>query len=174
LGSKRTWRTGQAKRKSHGYLSFKSARKYLREIKFKSQTEYREWIKREDSPTGFPSSPNRVYKDEGWVSWGDYLGNGNFGKRGRKFLPFARARAYARSLQLQGWREWKAWSAAGKRPENVPVNPDEIYPDQWVSVADWLGYVGRFDRARFISQKRPAERTLLRRSTKKKGKKARK
>ena len=57
-----------------------------------------------------------------------------------------------RSLGLESKKEWKEWSKSGKRPHDVPSNPDKTYHDEgWVSYPDWLGYgVGRLPRNVFL------------------------
>ena len=36
------------------------------------------------------------------------------------------------------------WSRSGKRPRNIPSNPDKKYGGKgWVSWPDWMGYIGR-------------------------------
>lgn len=56
-----------------------------------------------------------------------------------KMRPFAEAREFARSLGLTSQKEWTDWCAAGK-PKDIPVCPNVTYPDEFVDIADWLGY----------------------------------
>ncbi len=62
-----------------------------------------------------------------------------------QFLPFARARAWARSLGLRNEHEWRAMcrgerSGVGRRPPFIPASPARIYRDRgWRSWGDWLG-----------------------------------
>jgi len=42
-------------------------------------------------------------------------------------LPFEEARAYVHSLGLQSKLEWHDWCKQGKRPANVPCNPERVY-----------------------------------------------
>jgi hypothetical protein len=53
-----------------------------------------------------------------------------------------------RTLKLTGQKEWQEYSKSGKRPSNIPGNPDRVYRDAgWVSWPDWLGYgVGKQQR----------------------------
>lgn len=56
------------------------------------------------------------------------------------FLPFADARALAQSLGLRNYRDWYAYCKSGKRPADMPTNPNKIYAGKgWVSLGDWLG-----------------------------------
>lgn len=135
----------------------------VRKKQFKNQGEYRTWIVSDQAPRDVPKTPASVYKEHGWKGWADFLGNRHFGKKGRRFKPFREARALARGLKLKGWKEWRAWAAGKKRPKDIPAQPAKIYRGRgWVNVADWLGYRGRFSRARFSSKKSFAPRTLSR------------
>jgi hypothetical protein len=72
-----------------------------------------------------------TYRDNGWVSWPDWLGNG---KR-YDMLPFAAGRAYVRKLELRNRPEWREWSRSGQRPSNIPSNPQKMYRnDGWISL----------------------------------------
>jgi hypothetical protein len=45
-----------------------------------------------------------------------------------------------RRLDLKGQKEWRAWAASGKRPLNIPSNPEKIYAGNgWTNSGDWLG-----------------------------------
>ena len=69
---------------------------------------------------------------------GDWLGNG---KRPRgNWRPFNKACAFVRSLGLESGADWKAYCRSGKKPNDIPVAPWQVYADVgWTSWADWLG-----------------------------------
>jgi hypothetical protein len=54
--------------------------------------EYKEWAKSKGKPKNMPADPYRVYKNEGWISWGDWLGTGN--KARKDFLSYGEAKKY--------------------------------------------------------------------------------
>ena len=57
-----------------------------------------------------------------------------------QFLPFKEALAVARSLGLANRFEWRAWCKDGRRPPNVPSNPERTYKDGgWQGWGYWLG-----------------------------------
>jgi hypothetical protein len=106
-----------------------------------------------------------MYRDDGWVSWPDWLGNG----KQYDMLPFAVGRAYARKLKLGCKREWQAWNKSGQRPSNIPANPHRVYRDDgWISMPDWLGYGSEGGAARASSSSSSA--TTTPKKTKKKRK----
>ena len=115
------------------FLSFFEARKIVRKLELKTQTQFQKWAKSENRPANIPANPDRVYATNGWVSTSDWLGTTT--------LPFLEARAFARTLKLKGKKEWVGWKKSGKRPSNIPSNPDQAYRDTgWDSMQDWLGY----------------------------------
>ena len=125
--------------KKGSYLSFTAARAIVQKLKLRGNKEWREWSKSGQRPSNIPSSPDRVYHDDGWISYPDWLGYK--GHAIGKMLPFAVARAIVRKLKLESREEWRAWSKSGQRPSNIPGNPNNTYSDDgWISMPDWLGY----------------------------------
>ncbi len=93
-------------------------------------------------PRDIPAEPERAYRHTGWNGWADWLGSAGEGR----FLPFDRARAFARSLELDGVEQWWAYCRGelaedtGTKPRNVPSSPHHVYRDQgWAGMGDWLG-----------------------------------
>ena len=67
--------TGTIATRNYEFLTFEEARELIRSMKIRS---YRHWIeirKSNDFPKNIPSNPYMLYKDKGWTSWGDFLGN---------------------------------------------------------------------------------------------------
>ena len=119
-----------------GWRSFEEARGFVWSLGLKSQKEWREWSKSGERPDDIPSRPDRVYNEEGWMSWPDFLGYESVVWR-----SFEDARNYARSLGLKSWKEWWEWSKSGKRPPDIPSNPHKVYDKEgWLSWPDFLGY----------------------------------
>ena len=53
-------------------------------------------------------------------------------RRGRRdWRPFEEAREFVRSLGLKSVREWEAYCASGKRPADIPSNPQMAYGNKW-------------------------------------------
>ena len=90
------WRKGS-------YLSFTLARAIVRKLMLKSQKEWRKWSKAGHRPSNIPAGPDDTYRDDGWISYPDWLGKE--GGRGA-MLPFASARAIVRKLKLKSKKDW--------------------------------------------------------------------
>jgi len=62
---------------SKDYLSFEEAKRVVIAFKFKNKSEYDLTLKNyHPNFVKIPADPARVYANNGWISWGDYLGNG--------------------------------------------------------------------------------------------------
>jgi hypothetical protein len=98
-----------------------------------------------ERPEDIPSNAEKVYRQAGWHSWGDWLGTGRIANFCRRFRPYREARQFARSLGLRGLSQWRAY-CRGQRPElpelpiDVPRKPDQTYQGRgWGGWVDWLG-----------------------------------
>ena len=147
------------------FRSFEDARAYVRALGLPSQKEWKTWRMSGVRPSDIPRSPEVTYKSLGWTSYGDFLGYDIDHKaqvrprmqfRGavdqkwrREYRSFEDARAYVHTLGLTSQTEWKAWSASGARPHDIPSNPDNTYKSAgWVSYRDFLGYEEQVGRPR--------------------------
>jgi hypothetical protein len=120
-------------------LPFTVARAIVQKLKLKGREEWREWSKSGQRPSNIPSHPDMTYRDDGWISMPDWLGNG--GTAHNSMLPFMVARAIVQKLKLKGQEKWREWTKSGQRPFNIPSTPHKVYRDDgWISFPDWLGY----------------------------------
>ena len=131
------------------FLPFNQAREVARKMKLNFFKEYKAIVHGKDPagrklPPNMPKAPEITYIKKGWKSAGDFLGTGRVACAKRKFLPFKKARNYARSLNCKSGREWKEFVAGknkklGKIPSNIPRLPWKTYKNEFVSWKDWLG-----------------------------------
>ena len=124
------------------FLPFEEARIIVQSQNLKSLKEWMDYCKSKKKPNNIPTSPSMKYKEEGWVSWYDWLGYKNTDKKKNKFLPFKEAREYTRKLKLKNQREWNQYIKYKNKPVNIPSTPSTVYKGEgWISWGDWLGYV---------------------------------
>jgi len=120
-------------------MSFEEAREYIRLLNLKSQKDYQKFIKSNPTPNDFPSKVDRVYKNNGWLSWGDFLGYSK-GWNG-KYREFKEARKFVRSLGIKSHSEWKKFCDSGKKPIDIPFSGYITYKDKgWINAADYFGH----------------------------------
>ena len=121
------------------YRSFETARKFVQSLGLKNQKEWSKYSKTGNRPDDIPVGPGRVYKDKGWISFGDWLGTGKIANQNKQYYSFIEARKFIRSLGLKSRTEWRGYLKSGKKPEKIPTNPSETYKQYWKGFGDWLG-----------------------------------
>jgi hypothetical protein len=131
--------TGTIASKLITYHSFEEAREFVRSLQLKNQIEWNNYRKSDLRPSYIPSNPNVVYKNKGWVSLGDWLGNSNQANHLKIYLDFEEAREFVRSLKLKNQKEWQIYARTDERPKQVPSSPEKVYKKVWEGYGDWLG-----------------------------------
>jgi hypothetical protein len=117
----------------------------------KSQNEWFDYCKSGKKPADIPSNPGIMYADAGWSGFGDWLDTGR--RHGQAWRNFKKARVFVRRLGLRSWAEWNSYCQSGKKPADIPSNPDKAYAKSgWTGMGDWLG-TGRV--ATHLRQYRP-------------------
>jgi hypothetical protein len=129
---------------------FVEARSFARSLGLRGAVEWRAYARGGVAglpplPSDISSNPNGVYKDKGWISWGDWLGTGTIHGSLRNYRPFSEAREWVRGLGLRGWKDWTDFCAGriagmSRMPSDIPSNPNRTYKDEgWIDWGDWLG-----------------------------------
>ena len=108
-------------------LPYEEAKKVIQELKLFSMRAFVELARQGKLPKGIPSVPYRIYKNKGWTSWPDFLGNGNIVYSKRKLLPFKEARRIIRTLGIKSEKEYRKLGKQGKLPQGLPANPQLVY-----------------------------------------------
>ena len=120
---------------------FQEARRYVRALALQSVSEWKQYCNSGKKPNDIPSQPDRVYKNDGWSSYGDWLGTGKVNVRQVIWRPFQEAREFVRGLGLKSQLEWAGYCKSGRRPPDIPTNPNVVYRDAgWSCYRDWLGF----------------------------------
>jgi predicted helicase len=123
------------------WLPFEEARKLVNTLGFRHAKDWRYEknkikniiLKR------IPSSPEKIYKYQGWKTWGDWLGNNRSSNFDKEFLSFKEAREFVRQFNFKTAKEWQEYASSNLRPENIPAGPPKVYLKDWISWGDWLG-----------------------------------
>jgi superfamily II DNA or RNA helicase len=120
------------------FRPFAEARDYVHKLGLKSQEEWTKYCKSGKKPIDIPSNPNKAYKNE-WTSLGDWLGTGAVANQNRRYRPFAEARDFVHTLRLKDDSQWREYRKSGKKPPDIPSNPNTVYKKEWKGTGDWLG-----------------------------------
>jgi superfamily II DNA or RNA helicase len=123
------------------YKSFEEARDFVHKLNLKSLKEWKEYCKSGHKPEDIPANPNRTYNQDGWNTWGDWIGSSIVATQLREYKSFEEARNFVHKLKLKSAKEWKDYCKSGHKPEDIPANPNRTYnQDGWKGWGDWLGY----------------------------------
>jgi hypothetical protein len=122
------------------FLPFAEARTFARTLGLSSASEWRAHCKSRLLPPDISTNPNRRYRDEGWISWADWLGTTTIATNQRQYRSYREARAFVHSLHLKSANAWRAYTTSGKLPKDIPANPARTYAKKgWTNWGDWLG-----------------------------------
>ncbi|MFN9690269.1 MAG: DEAD/DEAH box helicase family protein, partial [Bacteroidota bacterium] len=139
----------------YNWLPFEEAREFVRNLNLKGQKEWFDYCKSGEKPEDIPVAPHLVYKQDGWNTWGDWLGTGSVAFHLREYRPFEEARDFVHKLNLINNKEWIEYCKSGEKPEDIPVAPYHVYKqDGWKTWGDWLGTGGI---ASYLKEYRPFE-----------------
>jgi len=124
------------------WRSFFQARKFVQSLNFKKRKDWNHYCTSGKKPIDIPSVPKLAYKNQ-FVSMDDFLGikiicNRRKNKDWRSFFD---ARKFAHNLNLKGKQEWKLYCKSGKKPIDIPLDPQKSYSarGEWLGWGDWLG-----------------------------------
>ena len=140
---------------------FKKARAFVQKLKLKSIAEWRAYCRSGKKPKDIPAGPESIYADAGWAGFPDWLGSGL--RRGGRdgWRPFEKAREFVRGLGFGSQAEWNAYCRSGKKPNDIPTAPSQLYADDgWIDLVDWLGAGRRIGNWRPFNEARACVRTL--------------
>lgn len=121
------------------FRDFESARDFAHSLKLKSVSEWREYCKTGDKPKDISGSPHNTYKNEGWVSYGDWLGTGAVADGKQEWRSFEEAKTFVRGLKLKSKEDWMRFAKTNEKPKDIPTTANRVYKDEWKGWADFLG-----------------------------------
>jgi superfamily II DNA or RNA helicase len=131
--------TGREATKNRKYWTFQKAKKFVHNLKFKNEKEWRLYTKSGNMPVYIPAAPHSVYKED-WKGLGDWLGTNNIALHKKEFMSFLEAKAFVSKFKFKTQKEWQKYCKSKVRPQNLPSNPNETYAGQgWISYGDFLG-----------------------------------
>ncbi len=133
------------------YRPFIEAREFVQSLGLGGQKDWFRYCRGDlpekgEKPDDIPAHPREVYKNEGWVGFGDWVGTGTQKPSG-VWRPFEEAREFARALELRNSIEWHEY-LAGKfpnlppLPRDIPADPNKLHAYRiagWAGYPDWLG-----------------------------------
>ena len=134
-GHDRVIKRRRRRRTKRYYRSYAEARMFAISQGITTQRHWHRWSKAGNRPADIPGNPQDYYSTEEWKGWGHFLGTNNISKNQMKFRSFEETRAYVAALGLRTQKEWQSWSKSGKRPTDIPSNPQSKYKEK-----GWRGW----------------------------------
>jgi len=132
--------TGKVATRFVKYRTFKEARSFIHLLNLKNRADYHEYLKSSSAPNDIPATPWRIYKDNGWVSMGDFLGTDIIASQKMIYRKYEDARKFAISLGLSTQTDWRNFKKHNELPNDIPANPNQTYKnDGWINWGHWLG-----------------------------------
>jgi len=139
-----------------GFMPFEEAREFVQKIGLRSNTHWQGFLKNGfkgiTRPLDIPYKPNVTYKNNGWISWGDFLGTGRVASKDIIFRPYLEAKQFAINQKIKSSTEWHKFVRSQEKhvrtiPEDIPADPASVYRNKgWVNWGDFLG-TGRIANA---------------------------
>ena len=130
-------------------VSYEEAKTILKSLKLFGKDAFIDYCKLENFDNRLPKNPSTKYKNNGWISWGDFLSTGNIATHELNYLPYDETKELVCNLHIKSLDEFKNYSNSDDRNNNVPKDPYTVYQNKgWLSWGDFLGYdigsVGNF------------------------------
>ena len=111
--------TGTVAPRLRQHRPYKEARAFARGLGLKTFKEWAAYSKSGKKPSDIPANADRVYLNNGWAGWGDWLGTGAIAARLRQYRSFEEARKFARGLSLKSQDEWVDYCKSGNKPPDT-------------------------------------------------------
>ena len=127
------------------WLPFKEAREVVHKLKLETQKDWYQYCQSGNKHLKIPSAPNQKYKNEGWISLGDWLGSGTISTQNMNYKSFKEAREFALKLNLKTLKDWREYCKTEAKPSDIPNWPNQVYKEKgFISMPDFLGYKNLF------------------------------
>lgn len=138
---------GDGEQTNRFIYTYEELKKWVIENKPKcvnSISTFKSWVKTDDTPTFLPICPQNVYKNYGWISWGDFLDTNKIqsNKLVLNYLSYNECKKWVReNLTVTSRYGWKKNIIDNALPIFIPNTPEKYYKNKgWV---DWFDFLGK-------------------------------
>lgn len=114
---------------------FEEARDFVASLNLENVKQWNDYCLFGLKQPDIPSNPQKIYSE--WFSWGDWLGTDNVATKFFDFPDFGKALNQVHSLKLKSMSEYRKIIREDKI--HLPINPHNIYRDDWIDSGHWLG-----------------------------------
>jgi len=133
-----------------GYRTLHESMTVVHNLNLKNYDEWVEYCKSGEKPSTIPAEPDQVYKNEGWLGWGHWLGtvkkmtpDEEYAKMMKnEFRSFEDAKKFVQKEKFSGRKlheqYWYNYCRSGNKPDDIPSHPDIVYYEEWKGFADFF------------------------------------
>jgi hypothetical protein len=121
------------------FIDYEIAKKIIEKFYIKSKREWDNFCKSGKKPDDIPYAVEKVYENNGWISWGEFLGTGKVADKEKRYRTFIEVKKFVHNLNLRTQAEWKAFAKTDKKPLDIPSKVERTFASEWISWPDFLG-----------------------------------
>lgn len=133
--------TGRVADQLKEFRDFTEARKFAKSLKLKSRSEWQRYAKLGKKPRDIPATPDKAYKNKGWLGYGDWLGTGTIAPQNLQFRSYEATKQFFREKGISTRSEWARFRKSGNKPKDIPAAVERVYKSEWRGWPDFLGTV---------------------------------
>jgi hypothetical protein len=116
------------------FLTFEKAKAAIQNLQINTVIEFKNL--KDKRPFGVPHTPEIVYANNGWISWGDFLGTNRVQSQKIVFVSFEECRQWFADNNIKSGDHWK--KVRKTKPNTIPSNPETTYKHNWKGWKDFL------------------------------------
>ena len=118
----------QDNRISDKYSNYDIARKWVHDnLNILTKQDWIDLDRNGVLPEFIPNNPYGFYKSRGWVSWGDFLGNGKIAHHLINYLTYEESKLFAQNNNIKSKTQWYEFIRNNEVPINIPKEPYRVY-----------------------------------------------
>jgi len=123
------------------FKPFKEAREFVKKLGLETIKNWGEYCKSGSKPNDIPSGPEDVYKDKGWIGFGDWLGNGKKYNRIKNIFSYNEAKQIVLVMKFDSSTDYLLYCSSNKKHPRLSPYPDMVYKNKgWKGWKDFLGF----------------------------------
>lgn len=121
------------------FLDYSKAIKIVHKLKISTNTEWANYCKSGKLPTNIPKAPAQVYKNNGWSSWGEWLGTKRIATKDIAYYNFMEVKKILEANAVKNRMSYFKFIKANNYKLSFPSAPERTYKKHWKGWADFLG-----------------------------------
>lgn len=120
-------------------MKYYDCKKLISSLKIKDSKEWRLIIK--TLGPEIPTAPDKFYsKSNEWISWAEFLDNGNISNKRKKYLRYIDAKNKISGYMFKNRQEYSIFIKTNGLIDGIPYNPHRFYSknNEWINWVEFL------------------------------------